>query len=128
MVYIFLQQLCFLAEPSFGIPLAELDSLACLVSRTEITGFEGMGSSPDVMVVKRSGISTLGGLITIVLFPVEWGGHMAIDLVNNKTLPNAILRQLEKPDEACSIDAKTFYDLIGYPHNFDILITGGYYH
>jgi hypothetical protein len=97
----------------------------------------------DVMILKRSGITVLSGLRTIVLFPADCNfafkhvgrkmmqlaektkaiapeqygsrkGHKAIDLAVNKTLTNDILRQLKQPGAICSNDAKSCYDLIGH--------------
>jgi len=97
----------------------------------------------DVMLMKKSGITDLSGLRTIVLFPVDcnfafkhvgrsmmaiaektsslapeqYGSrkrHKAIDLAVNKSLTFDILRQLKRPGAICSNDAKSCYDLIGH--------------
>jgi hypothetical protein len=97
----------------------------------------------DVMIMKKSGITELSGLRTIVLFPVDcnfafkhvgremmkvaeathslapeqFGSrrhHKAIDLAVNKTLTFDILRQLKRSGAICSNDAKSCYDLIGH--------------
>jgi len=97
----------------------------------------------DVMLLKKSGITDLSGLRTIVLFPVDcnyafkhvgrsmmriaeqtkslapeqYGSrkrHKAIDLAVNKALTFDILRQLKRAGAICSNDAKSCYDLIGH--------------
>ncbi len=97
----------------------------------------------DVMLMKKSGITDLSGLRTIVLFPVDcnfafkhvgrsmmeiaektsslapeqYGSrkrHKAIDLAVNKSLTFDILRQLKRPGAICSNNAKSCYDLIGH--------------
>jgi len=93
--------------------------------------------------MKKSGITDLAGLRTIVLFPVDcnyafkhvgremmkvaestkslapeqYGSrkqHKAIDLAVNKALTFDILRQLKWAGAICSNDAKSCYDLIGH--------------
>jgi len=95
------------------------------------------------MILKRSGVTDLAGLRTIVLFlvdcnfafkhvgrammqvaettnllaPEQFGsrkGHKAIDLAVSKVLTFDILRQLKCPGAICSNDAKSCYDLIGH--------------
>jgi hypothetical protein len=95
------------------------------------------------MLMKKSGVTDLSGLRTIVLFPVDcnfafkhvgrsmmriakktkslateqYGSrrqHKAIDLAVNKALTFDILRQLKRPAAICSNDAKSCYDLIGH--------------
>jgi len=97
----------------------------------------------DVMLLKKSGVTDLSGLRTIVLFPVDCNfafkhvgrsmmrvaektkslapeqygsrkGHKAIDLAVNKALTFNILRQLKRAGAICSNDAKSCYDLIGH--------------
>jgi len=97
----------------------------------------------DVMLMKKSGVTDLSGLRTIVLFPVDcnyafkhvgrsmmsiaektqllapeqYGSrkrHKAIDLAVNKVLTFDILRQLKRAGAICSNDAKSCYDLIGH--------------
>jgi len=97
----------------------------------------------DVMIMKKSGVTDLSGLRTIVLFPVDcnyafkhvgrqmmkvaektlslapeqYGSrkqHRAIDLAVNKALTFDILRQLKRSGAICSNDAKSCYDLIGH--------------
>jgi hypothetical protein len=97
----------------------------------------------DVMIQKKSGVTDLSGLRTIVLFPVDcnyafkhvgrlmmgiaektkslapeqYGSrkrHKAIDLAVNKALTFDILRQLKRAGAICSNDAKSCYDLIGH--------------
>ena len=97
----------------------------------------------DVMLMKKSGVTDLSGLRTIVLFPVDcnfafkhvgrsmmriaektkslateqYGSrrqHKAIDLAVNKTLTFDILPQLKRPAAICSNDAKSCYDLISH--------------
>jgi hypothetical protein len=97
----------------------------------------------DVMIRKKSGVTDLSDLRTIVLFPVDcnfafkhvgremmkvakatnslapeqYGSrkcHKAIDLAVNKVLTFNILRQLKRAGAICSNDAKSCYDLIGH--------------
>jgi hypothetical protein len=97
----------------------------------------------DVMIMKKSGVTDLSGLRTIVLFPVDcnfafkhvgrsmlvvaektgalapgqYGSrkrHKAMDLAVNKVLTFDILRQLKRAGTICSNDAKSCYDLIGH--------------
>ncbi len=97
----------------------------------------------DVMLLKKSGVTDLSALRTIVLFPVDcnyafkhvgrsmmavaeqtnalapeqYGSrkqHKAIDLAVNKALTFDILRQLKRAGAICSTDAKSCYDLIGH--------------
>ena len=97
----------------------------------------------DVMLLKKSGVTDLSALRTIVLFPVDcnyafkhvgrsmmavaeqtnalapeqYGSrkqHKAIDLAVNKALTFDILRQLKRAGAICSNDAKSCYDLIGH--------------
>jgi len=96
-----------------------------------------------VMLLKKSGVTDLLGLRTIVLFPVDcnfafkhvgrammalaektkslapeqYGSrkrHKAINLAVNKALTFDILRQLKRSRAICSNDAKSCYDLIGH--------------
>jgi hypothetical protein len=95
------------------------------------------------MIQKKAGHTHLGGLCTLVLFPVDcnfafkhigWSmmrvaektkslaceqygskrNHRAIDLAVNKSLSYDLLRQLKRTGAACSNDAKACYDLIGH--------------
>jgi hypothetical protein len=95
------------------------------------------------MLQKKSGVTDLSALRTIVLFPVDcnyafkhiwwkmmqiaeltkslapeqYGSrkrHKAIDLAVNKALTFDILRQLKRSGAICSNDAKSCYDLIGH--------------
>jgi hypothetical protein len=89
----------------------------------------------DVMLLKKSGMTELSSLQTIVLFPVDcnfafkhvgkemmkiaeqYGSrkrHRAIDLALNKALTFDILPQLKRAGAICSNDAKSCYDLIGH--------------
>jgi hypothetical protein len=97
----------------------------------------------DVMIMKKSGVTDLSGLRTIVPFPVDYNyafkhvgremmkvveatkslapeqygsrrRHKAIDLGVNKALTFDILRQLKRAGTVCSNDAKSCYDLIGH--------------
>jgi len=97
----------------------------------------------DVMLMKKSGVTDLSGLWTIVLFPVDcnfafkhvghqmmqvakrtcslapeqYGSrrqHKAIDLAVNKALTFDILRQLKRAGAICSNDTKSCYNLIGH--------------
>ncbi len=97
----------------------------------------------DVMLLKKSGVTDLSSLRTIVLFPVDcnfafkhvgrsmmqvaektkslapeqYGSrkkHKAIDLAVNKALTFDILQQLKRAGAICSKDAKSCYDLIGH--------------
>jgi hypothetical protein len=97
----------------------------------------------DVMILKKSGVTDLSALRTIVLFPVDcnyafkhigrsmmktaeqanalapeqYGSqkrHRSINLAVNKALTFDILRQLKRPGAVCSNDAKSCYDLIGH--------------
>jgi hypothetical protein len=96
------------------------------------------------MIPKKSGVTLLSGLHTIVLFPVDTNyvfkfighkmmqgaeacqalapeqygsrkGHKAIDLATCKALTYDLLWQLKRPGAICSNDAKSCYDLIGHP-------------
>jgi hypothetical protein len=96
----------------------------------------------DVMLLKRSVVSHLGSLCTVVLFSADCNyafkhighqmmkraeaakalakeqygsrkSHKATDLATNKTLTYDILRQLKQPGVVCLNDAKSCYDLIG---------------
>jgi len=96
----------------------------------------------DVMIMKKSGVTDLSGLCTIVLFPADcnfafkhvgremmkvaeatkslapeqYGSrkrHKANDLAINKALTFDILRQLKRAGAICS-NAKSCYDLIGH--------------
>ena len=89
----------------------------------------------DVMILEKAGLTALSNLRTIVLFhpdcnyafkhvgremmmlaekagslaPEQYGSRKrrrAINLAVNKTLVNDTLRQLKRPEEVCSIDAK----------------------
>jgi len=93
--------------------------------------------------MKKSGVTDLSGLRTIVLFPVDcnyafkhigrtmmsiaektqllapeqYGSrkrHKAIDLAWNKALTFDILRQLKRAGAICPNNAKSCYDLIGH--------------
>jgi hypothetical protein len=97
----------------------------------------------DVMIPKKSGVTTLNGLRTICLFatdcnfafkhigrammglaektqalaPEQYGSQKrrrATDLAVNKALTYDIIRQLKRPAAVCSKDAKSCYDLIGH--------------
>jgi hypothetical protein len=97
----------------------------------------------DVMPLKRSGVSHLGSLHTVVLFSADGNyafkhighqmmkkaeaakalakeqhgnrrGHKATDLATNKNLTYDILRQLKQPGAVCSNGAKSCYNLIGH--------------
>jgi hypothetical protein len=99
--------------------------------------------SSAFMLLKKSGVTDLSGLCTIVLFPVDcnfafkhvgrsmmrvaektkslaqeqYGSrkrHKAIDLAVNKALTFDILRQLKRTGVICSNNAKSCYDLIGH--------------
>jgi hypothetical protein len=99
----------------------------------------------DVMLMKKSGVTDLSGLRTIVLFPVDCNfafkhvgrammqvaektkalapeqygsrhGHKVIDLAVNKVLAFDILRQLKRAGAICSNDVKSCYDFIGHTH------------
>jgi hypothetical protein len=98
----------------------------------------------DVMILKKTGVTHLSSLQTIVLFPVDCnyafkyvgrammknakkGAALApkqygsrkylrsIDLAVNKDLTFDLLRQLKKPGGLCCNNAKSCYDLIGHP-------------
>ncbi len=142
---------CFPCELSFATMkagaqdkvIAEVD---CLAANIPLKG----GFSPaswqhatDVMIPKKSGVTLLSGLRTIVLFPVDcnyvfkfigrqmmkqaeslgalapeqYGSrkhHKAIDLAACKTLTYDLLQQLKRPGALCCNDAKSCYDLIGH--------------
>ncbi len=95
------------------------------------------------MILKKSGVTHLNSLRTIVIFPFDcnfafkhvgrkmmkiaelsntlatkqYGSrkhHQAIDLAVNKTFTFDILWQLKRPGAICSNDAKSCYDLIGH--------------
>jgi len=95
------------------------------------------------MILKKSGVTDLSGLHTIVLFPVDcnyafkhvgrtmmktaeqanalapeqYGSrkrHRSINLPVSKALTFDILWQLKRPGAVCSNDAKSCYDLIGH--------------
>jgi hypothetical protein len=95
------------------------------------------------MILKKSGITDLSGLRTIVLFPIDcnyafkhvgremmkvakstkslapeqYGSrkrYKAIHLAANKALTFDILRQMKRAGAVCSNDAKSCYDLIGH--------------
>jgi hypothetical protein len=95
------------------------------------------------MLMKKSGVTDISGLRTIVLFPVDCNfafkhvgrammpvaektkalapeqygsrrGHKVIDLAVNKVLAFDILRQLKRAGAICSNDAKSCYDFIGH--------------
>ncbi len=97
----------------------------------------------DVMILKKSGVTNLSSLRTIVLFPVDCNfafkrigremmkvaeatnslaseqygsrkNHRAIDLAVCKALTYDLLRQLKRPGAICSNDARSCYDLIGH--------------
>jgi len=92
----------------------------------------------DVMILKKSGVTTLNSLRTICLFatdfnfafkhigremmrhaertdslaPEQYGsrkGHQAISIATNKSLTNNLLRQLKLQGAICSNDAKVCY-------------------
>jgi hypothetical protein len=69
------------------------------------------------MIMKKSGVTTLNGLHTVVLFPVDANyafKHCATNLAVNKVLTYDLMRQLKRPGAVCSNDAKSCYDLIGH--------------
>jgi hypothetical protein len=95
------------------------------------------------MILKKSGITYLSGLRTIVLFPVDcdfafkhigramtsiaeatnslapeqFGSrkrHKAIDLVVSKVITFDIMQQMKRSGAICSNNAKSCYDLIGH--------------
>jgi hypothetical protein len=97
----------------------------------------------DVMILKKSGITTLNSLRTVVLFPVDcnflfkplgrkmmknaeaakalepeqFGSrkrHRATALATNKALTYDLMRQLKRHGAVCSNNAKLCYDLIGH--------------
>jgi hypothetical protein len=124
----------------------EIAALECSLTRIPLR----YGFSPqrwkfclDVMLLKKSGVTDLSSLRTIVLFPVDcnfafkhvgrsmmqvaektkslapeqYGSrkkHKAIDLAINKALTFDIVRQLKRAGAICSNDAKPCYDLIGH--------------
>jgi len=124
----------------------DIAALDCTLTRTPLN----FGFAPncwkyclDVMLLKKSGVTDLSGLRTIVLYPVncnfafkhvgrqmmqvaertrslapeQYGSrkqHKAIDLAVNKALTFDTLRQLKRARSICSNDAKSCYDLIGH--------------
>jgi hypothetical protein len=99
------------------------------------------GYSPDVMILKKSGITTIKNLFITVIFPVECNyvfthighrmmanaeqskalapeqygshkSHRATNLATDKVLTYDLFRQLCHPGAVCSNDAKSCYDLI----------------
>jgi len=97
----------------------------------------------DVMILKKSGITSLNSLRTVCLFatdcnyafkhigremmrhaecnaalaPEQYGSRKrrrATDLATNKALTYDIIRQLKWPAAVCSNDTKSCYDLIGH--------------
>jgi hypothetical protein len=97
----------------------------------------------DVMILKKSGLTTIKSLRTVVLFPVDcnfvfknlgrklmknveaatalapeqFGSHKhhrASALATNKALTYDLMRQLKCRGAMCSNDAKSCYDLIGH--------------
>jgi hypothetical protein len=97
----------------------------------------------DVMILKKTGVTTLSSLRTVCLFPVDcnfafkhigrsmmhiaeltgslapeqYGSRKrrkATDLAVNKALSYDIIRQLKRPAAVCSNDTKSCYDLIGH--------------
>jgi len=142
---------CYPAALSFSTMKAgaqdpDIAALDCTMTRMPLR----FGFAPsrwkfclDVMLMKKSGVTDLSGLRTIVLFPVDcnfafkhmgcqmrqvaeqtkslaaeqYGSrkqHKAIDLAVNKALTFNILRQLKRAGAICSNDAKSCYDLIGH--------------
>jgi hypothetical protein len=124
----------------------DIAALDCCMTRIPLkVGFapERWKFCLDVMLMKKSGVTDLLGLRTIVLFPVDcnfafkhigrkmmktaeltrslapeqYGSrkqHKAIDLAVNKALTFDILQQLKRSGAICSNDAKSYYDLIGH--------------
>jgi hypothetical protein len=142
---------CFLSAPSFSTMKAgahdkTIASLDCSLTRIPLK----FGFAPkcwkfclNVMLMKKSGVTDISGLRTIVLFPVDcnytfkhvsrsmmliaeknkslapeqYGSrkrHKAIDLAVNKALTFDILCQLKRAGAICSNNAKSCYDLIGH--------------
>jgi hypothetical protein len=142
---------CYPCELSFatmkaGASDSTIATVDCLAANIPLKG----GFSPDswqhatdVMIPKKSGVTLLSALRTIVLFPVDcnyvfkfigkqmmqqaealgalapeqYGSrkhHKAIDLAACKTITYDIIRQLKRPGAICCNDAKSCYDLIGH--------------
>jgi hypothetical protein len=142
---------CYPSDLSFSTMKAgasdpDIAALDCTLTRLPLR----FGFAPkrwkfclDVMLLKKSGMTDLSTLRTIVLFPVDcnyafkhigrkmmqtaeetkslapeqYGSrkkHKAIDLAVNKALTFDILRQLKRSGAICSNDAKSCYDLIGH--------------
>jgi len=123
-----------------------VSQIECLLTQIPLQS----GNSPlrwqrcmDVMILKKSGITTLSSLRTVCLFPVDcnfafkhigrtmmhlakithslapeqYGSRKrqkATDLAVNKALTYDIIRQLKRLAAICSNDAKSCYDLIGH--------------
>lgn len=123
-----------------------ISSIECNLTRIPLLS----GYSPrrwrkcmDVMILKKSGVTTLNSLRTICLFatdfnfafkhigremmrhaertdslaPEQYGSRKrrrATDLAVNKAVTYDIIRQLKRPAAVCSNDAKSCYDLIGH--------------
>lgn len=123
--------------------ISEVDCLAANIPLKGGFSPTAWQNATDVMIPKKSGVTLLSGLRTIVLFPVDCnyvfkfiGGqmmkqaeslgalapeqygsrkhHKATDLAACKTLTYDLLRQLKRPGALCCNDAKSCYDLIGH--------------
>jgi hypothetical protein len=123
--------------------ISEVDCIAAQIPLKGGFAPEAWQYATDVMIPKKSGVTLLSGLRTIVLFPVDcnyvfkfigrqmmrqaedvgalapeqYGSrkhHKAIDLATCKTLTYDVIRQLKRPGAICSNDAKSCYDLIGH--------------
>jgi hypothetical protein len=142
---------CYPSELSFSTMKAgasdpQIAKLDCLMTRIPLSkGFAPLRWKHflDVMIKKKSGVTDLSGLRTIVLFPVDcnfafkhvgremmkvakatdslapeqYGSrrkHKAIDLAVNKALTFDTLHQMKRTGAICSNDAKSCYDLIGH--------------
>jgi hypothetical protein len=124
----------------------QIATIDCMMTRIPLV----VGFAPscwkhclDAMILKKSGITDLSGLRTIVLFPIDcnyafkhvgremmkvakstkslapeqYGSrkrYKAIHLAVNKALTFDILRQMKRAGAVCSNDAKSCYDLIGH--------------
>jgi len=124
----------------------QIATIDCMMTRIPLV----VGFAPsrwkhclDVMILKKSGITDLSGLRTIVLFPVDcnyafkhvgremmkvaestkslapeqYGSrkrYKTIDLAVNKALTFDILRQMKRAGAVSSNDAKSCYDLIDH--------------
>ncbi len=142
---------CYPAEMSFATMKAGasddmISGMECnLINCALLSGYspDRWKKFLDVMILKKSGITHLSSLRTIVLFPVDcnfafkhigremmkiaeatnslapeqYGSrrhHRAIDLAVCKALTYDLLRQLKRPGAICSNDARSCYDLIGH--------------